>query len=78
MFTFVDSDEAAKVNMSTADVIEELRRRLRECQGKRLQVEAELAIVREERIQLAARLRDLSGGLYRLWKGESSYLDRIR
>lgn len=74
----LDMFAAAQQKAFDTSVLDELRKRLRECQAKRLHVEAELAIVREERVQLAARLKQLSGGLYRLWKGESTYLDRIR
>ena len=50
------------------DIIGELRARLRKAQAAQFRAEASLAIVREERDKLAARLKELAGSLYKLWR----------
>jgi hypothetical protein len=49
-------------------IIDELRDRLRKAQAAQFRAEAQLAIVREERDKLAARLKEIAGSLYKLWR----------
>lgn len=49
-------------------IVEELRNRLRKSEAARFRAEANLSIAREENNKLAARLKELGGQLYKLWR----------
>lgn len=57
-----------RVPLNEWDIIGELRARLRKAQGAQFKAEANLAIAIEEKNKLAARLKELGGQLYRLWR----------
>ncbi|HEV8542778.1 MAG TPA: hypothetical protein VGR78_10340 [Verrucomicrobiae bacterium] len=58
----------AEAATTYSEIIDELRNRLRRAQAAQFRAEAQLAIVTEERNKLAARLHELAGNLYKMWR----------
>ena len=62
-------DFAAESGRPVAElVIDQLRMRLRKAQAAQFKAEAQLAIVTEERNKLAARLKEIAGSVYKIWR----------